>query len=176
MDSGRLAVPKGEAELTVAAGQIHLSNAKLQGQSGAELLLDGVLDLNSQAVDARLTLSGQPAGNALIPARPELAVTVKGPMAAPERKLDASSLIGWLTLRATEQQTRRLELLEANRRPDVLGEAIHPPPPFVRIVPQGTVLEINNHASAGAASALGTNAFDRLRPENPAAAVAAPPS
>ena len=176
MDSGRLAVPKGEAELTVAAGQIHLSNAKLQGQSGAELLLDGVLDLNSQAVDARLTLSGQPAGNALIPARPELAVTVKGPMAAPERKLDASSLIGWLTLRATEQQTRRLELLEANRRPDVLGEAIHPPPPFVRIVPQGTVLEINNHASAGAASALGTNALDRLRPENPAAAVAAPPS
>ena len=52
MDNGRLAVPKGEAELTVAAGQIHLSNAKLQGQSGAGLSLDGVLDLDSQAVDA----------------------------------------------------------------------------------------------------------------------------
>ena len=35
MDNGRLMVPKGEAEVTIAAGQIHLSNAKLQAQGGA---------------------------------------------------------------------------------------------------------------------------------------------
>jgi AsmA family/AsmA-like C-terminal region len=176
MDNGRLVVPKAEAEVTIAAGQMRLSNAKLQAQSGAELLLDGVLDLNNAAVDARVTLSGQPAGNALIPTRPELAVAVKGPLTAPERKLDMSSLIGWLTLRATEQQTRRLESLEANRRPDVLGDAIRPPLPSVRIIPQGTPLEINNHANAAAAPAFGTNAFDRLRSEVPAAATAAPPA
>ena len=175
MDNGRLMVPKGEAEVTIAAGQIHLSNAKLQAQGGAELLLDGALDLNTEVVDAQLTLSRQPEANALIPARPELAITVKGPLATPEKKIDVSALVGWLTLRATEQQTRRLESLEANRRPDVIADAARPPPPSTRIIPQGTVLEINNHANAAASPILGTNAYDRLRPELPAPA-AAPPS
>ena len=175
MDNGRLMVPKGEAEVTIAAGQIHLSNAKLQAQGGAELLLDGALDLNTEVVDAQLTLSRQPEANALIPARPELAITVKGPLATPEKKIDVSALVGWLTLRATEQQTRRLESLEANRRPDVIADAARPPPPSTRIIPQGTVLEINNHANAAASPTLGTNAYDRLRPELPAPA-AAPPS
>ena len=175
MDNGRLMVPKAEAEVTIAAGQIHLSNAKLQAQGGAELLLDGALDLNAEVVDAQLTLSRQPEANALIPARPELAITVKGPLATPEKKIDVSALVGWLTLRATEQQTRRLELLEANRRPEVIADAARPPPPSMRIIPQGTVLEINNHANAAASPTLGTNAYDRLRPELPAPA-AAPPS
>ena len=175
MDNGRLMVPKAEAEVTITAGQIHLSNAKLQAQGGAELLLDGALDLNAEIVDAQLTLSRQPEANALIPARPELAVTVKGPLATPEKKIDVSALVGWLTLRATEQQTRRLELLEANRRPEVIADAARPPPPSMRIIPQGTVLEINNHANAAASPILGTNAYDRLRPELPAPA-AAPPS
>ena len=130
MDNGRLMVPKGEAEVTIAAGQIHLSNAKLQAQGGAELLLDGALDLNTEVVDAQLTLSRQPEANALIPARPELAITVKGPLATPEKKIDVSALVGWLTLRATEQQTRRLESLEANRRPDVIADAAAPAAAF----------------------------------------------
>jgi hypothetical protein len=176
MDNGRLAVPKGEAELTTAAGQIHLNNAKLQAQGGAELLVDGVLDLNTDVVDAQLTLSRQPEANALIPARPELGIIVKGPLATPEKKIDVSALVGWLTLRATEQQTRRLESLEANRRPDVIADAGRPPPPSVRIIPQGTLLEINNHANAAASPVLGTNAYDRLRPEPGAPAVVAPPS
>jgi uncharacterized protein involved in outer membrane biogenesis len=183
MDSGRLAVPKGEAEVTIAAGQIHLSNAKLQAQGGAELLLNGVLDLNTEVVDAQLTLSRQPEANALISARPELAMTVKGPLATPEKRLDVSALVGWLTLRAAEQQTRRVESLEANRRPDVISDAARPPPPSIRIIPQGTVMEINNHANAAASPVLGTNGYDRLRPEllspaavPPASAAAKPPA
>ena len=123
-----------------------------------------------------MTLSGQPPANALIRARPELSVSVKGPLAAPERKLDVSTLVGWLTLRATEQQTRRLESLEANRRADVLGEFARPAPPSLRFVPRGTALEINNHANAAAAPPSGTNGLDRLRSEIPTAAAAVSPS
>jgi hypothetical protein len=150
----------------------------LQAQGGAQLSLDGVLDLNNAAIDAQMTLSGQPAASALIRARPEFSVSVKGPLAAPERKLDVSALVGWLTLRATEQQTRRLESLEANRRADVLGDFARPAPPSLRFVPRGTALEINNHANAAAAPPSGTNGLDRLRSEIPAAAAAAaaPPS
>ncbi len=170
MDNSRLAVPKAEAELTIAAGQMRLTNALLHAPGGAELSLDGILDLNNEEIDARMTLSGQPAANALIPARPEFAISVQGPLTTPERRLDVSALVGWLTLRATEQQTRRLELVEANRRADVLGPVVRPLPAFIRFIPQGTVLEITNHANGPAGPAPGANGLDRLRPEVPATA------
>jgi large subunit ribosomal protein L24 len=175
MDSGKLAVPKGDAEVTIAGGQIRLTNATVAAQGGAELLLDGVLDLNNATIDAKMTLSGQPAANALIPLRPELSVSVRGPLTAPERRLDVAALIGWLTMRATEQQTRRLESLEANRRADVLGDFVRPPPPSLRFVPRGTALEINNHTAAAASLPPGTNGLDRLRADIPNAAIASPP-
>ena len=166
MDKGRLAVPRADTEVTIASGQVHVANATLQGQSGAELSLEGILDLNNSLIDAHLTLAGQPPANALLNTRPELAVTVKGPLAAPSRRIDVSTLVAWLTLRATEQQTRRLESIEANRREDALSRPLRPPPPFIRFVPQGTALETANHASALTPS-LDLRAIDRLRPEIP---------
>ena len=121
MDRGRLAVLKGSADLTMAGEQIRVANATLQLQDGAELLLSGSLDFGKGAVDARMTLAGRPAANPLAGAKPEYSVTLKGPLAAPERTVDVSSLLGWLTLRSTELQTRRLQSLEANGRPDVSG-------------------------------------------------------
>ena len=174
MDVGKLAVTKADAEVTIAAGQVRLANATLPTQDGALLSLEGVLDLNNAAVDARMTMSGQPAVNALIRSRPELSVSIRGPLAAPERKLDVSALVGWLTLRAAEQQTRRLESLEANRRLDVLGDFARPVPPSLRFVPRGTALEIGNRAIAAAGSSA--SGFDRLRFDAPAPAAATGPS
>ena len=170
MESGRLTVPNSDAEVTIAGGQIRLAKMTLPAQSGAELSLDGLLDLNGAAIDAHMTLSGQPAANALISTRPELALTVKGPLAAPETKLDISALVGWLTLRATELQTRRLESIEANRREEVLGPVVRPASPSVRYIPAGTTLETTIQANASAAPASGTRGLDRLRPEAPPAA------
>ena len=167
MESGRLAVPNGEAEVTIADGQIRLAKMTLPAQSGAEFSLDGVLDLNSAAIDAHMTLSGQPAANALISTRPELALTLKGPLAAPETKLDISALVGWLTLRATELQTRRLESVEANRREDVLGPVVRPVSPSVRYIPAGTTLETAIQANASTGPASNTRGLDRLLPEAP---------
>ena len=167
MESGRLAVPNGEAEVTIADGQIRLAKTTLSAQGGAELSLDGVLDLNSTAIDAHMTLSAQPAANALISTRPELALTVKGPLAAPETKLDISALVGWLTLRATELQTRRLESIEANRREEVLGPVVRPVSPSVRYIPAGTTLETAIQANASTGPASNTRGLDRLLPEAP---------
>ena len=167
MESGRLAVPNGEAEVTIADGQIRLAKTTLSAQGGAEFSLDGVLDLNSTAIDAHMTLSAQPAANALISTRPELALTVKGPLAAPETKLDISALVGWLTLRATELQTRRLESIEANRREEVLGPVVRPVSPSVRYIPAGTTLETAIQANASTGPASNTRGLDRLRPEAP---------
>jgi large subunit ribosomal protein L24 len=166
MDRGRLAVLKGSADLTMGGEQIRVSNATLQLQDGAELLLSGSLDFGKGAVDARMTLAGRPAANPLAGAKPELSVTLKGPLAAPERTVDVSSLLGWLTLRSTELQTRRLQSLEANGRPDVSGAAVvRPGSPAVRFLPLGTVLE--SGASANTPAPRGVGTAERLQPTPP---------
>jgi large subunit ribosomal protein L24 len=166
MDRGRLAVLKGSADLTMGGEQIRVSNATLQLQDGAELLLSGSLDFGKGAVDARMTLAGRPAANPLAGAKPELSVTLKGPLAAPERTVDVSSLLGWLTLRSTELQTRRLQSLEANGRPDVSsGPVVRPGSPAVRFLPLGTVLE--SGASANTPAPRGVGTAERLQPTPP---------
>ena len=169
MEKGRLIVAQGDADVTIAAGRIRLANATLRAQGGAALSLDGALDLDTAAIDASMTLVGPPAANALIPARPELAVSVKGPLAAPERRLDLSALVGWLTMRATEQQTRRLESIEANQRSEIAGHVVRPASPSIRFVPQGTALESAGLANPVEESAPGARQFDRLRSAAPAA-------
>jgi large subunit ribosomal protein L24 len=165
MEKGRLAVPQGAADVTVTAGQFRLANVNLQAQGGGHLGLAGVFNLNTGAVDARLTLSRPPAANALISAPPELAVTVTGPFAAQKRTLDVTELVNWLTLRAAEFQTRRLESIEANRRSDVLGAALRPPSPPIRFISPGTAAE--SASSTGDGTLPGSRGFERLRPEPP---------
>jgi len=73
------------------------------------LSIAGTLDLTDGSVDARLILSGsaEAAG-----ARPNIFVALKGPLTAPARSVDVSALTGWLTLRAVENQTKRLRAIE----------------------------------------------------------------
>jgi len=169
--NGRLAVPQGDAAMTITGGKVSVANVTLQAQDGTALALAGVLDLSTGAVDARMTLTGQPPADALIRMRPELAVGLKGPLAAPKRTLDISALTNWLTLRAAELQTRRLESIEANGRKEVIGPAIRAEFPVVRIAPSGTVIESAIPASVPALQTPGARGFDRLQPELPAAAV-----
>jgi uncharacterized protein involved in outer membrane biogenesis len=163
MANGRLAVPQGNAAVTLTSGQVNLTYMTLQAQGGAELSLDGVIDLSHAAIDVRMTLSGRPLANALIRMRPELAVTVKGPLTAPQRTLDISALVSWLTLRVAELQTRRLESIEANRRDGAVGPVIRPDSPAVRIVPPGTVVESAIPPNLPPAPVAGARGVERLQ-------------
>ena len=95
--SGHLAAPQGDAAMTITDGKVSVANVTVPAQDGAALSLSGALDLNTGAVDARMTLTAPPPAHALIRMRPELAVTLKGPLAAPARSLDVSALTGWLS-------------------------------------------------------------------------------
>jgi hypothetical protein len=142
----------------------------LPAQDGAALALAGALDLNSGAIDARMTLTAPPPAHALIRMRPELAVVLKGPLAAPARSLDVSALTGWLALRAAELQSRRLESIEANGRQDVIGRAVRPDFPVARTVPSGGIVEFAMLASASAPPP-GARGLDLLQTAAPAAGV-----
>jgi AsmA-like C-terminal region/AsmA family len=167
LGSGRLVVPQGEAAATITSGKINVANVTLRAQDGSALALAGALDLGTGAIDARLTLSAEPPPHALIRARPELAIALNGPLAAPARSLDISALTGWLALRAAELQTRRLESLEANGRREVIGRAIRPDFAAVRTAPRGTLVEYEFQASA---PVQGKPRLDLLQPQLPSAA------
>ena len=171
MDGGRLLVPQADADITMAGGQITIAKATLRAQGGATLSLSGMLDLKAEAIDANLKLTQPPPATGLILLPTELTVAVKGPLAAPERTLDLSALMGWLTLRTTEQQTRRLESIEANRRNDDVGSITRPVSPAIRFIPAGVALETTNRPDATGVS--GPRTFDRMRPE---ASAESPPS
>jgi large subunit ribosomal protein L24 len=165
--SGRLVVPQGDAAMTVTDGKVSVANVTLPAQDDAALALSGALDLNSGAVDARMTLTAPPPAHAMIRMRPELALLLKGPLTAPVRSLDVSALTGWLALRAAELQSRRLESIEANGRQDVIGRAVRPDFPVVRTAPAGGSVEFAILASTSPPP--GARGLDLLQTEAPAA-------
>jgi large subunit ribosomal protein L24 len=87
---------------------LRLSNVSAETKD-ATLSVSGALDLTDGSLDARLVLSGsaEAAG-----ARPAIFMALKGPLNAPSRSIDVSALTGWLTLRAVENQTKRLRAIE----------------------------------------------------------------
>ena len=63
-------------------------------------------------------------------------MSLKGPVNAPARNVDVSALTGWLTLRAVENEARRLKAAQdaqAKAAPPPLSGA--PPPPPTRAPP-----------------------------------------
>ncbi|HEY5067413.1 MAG TPA: AsmA family protein [Xanthobacteraceae bacterium] len=173
---GHLIVPQGEGALSIASGVITLKRMTLQAQSGAELALADAIDLNSATSSAQLTLSQPPPAAALIDMPPELSISVTGPLAAPLRTLDLSVLNSWLSLSAAELQTRRIDMIEANRQqgPDALA----PPAiaPDVHTLSPGTVLESELPPKLRAAPVPGARGLERLRfpPAPPPATPTAP--
>ena len=162
IEGGRVFIPQADADITMAGGQATIANVAMRAKDGATLSLAGTLDLKAEAINATLRLTQPPAANALIPLPPELTIAVNGPLAAPERTLDLSALMSWLALRETEQQTRRLESIEANRHEEIFKSVVRPASPAIRFIPAGVALETTNRTDG---AATGARTFDRLRPD-----------
>ena len=109
--SGVLAVPLAEGEISIDAGQARLSNTTVHAQR-ADLAVSGGINLAAGALDARLTLLGAGGAGAPANSRPEVLIALKGPVDAPKRSIDVAALASWLALRAVEQQSKRLDVLE----------------------------------------------------------------
>ncbi|MFN3657114.1 MAG: AsmA-like C-terminal region-containing protein [Pseudolabrys sp.] len=106
--SGQLTIKRGEGVLAFNAGQVRLANVIAESRD-ADLALSGTLDLIDGSLDGRMVLSGKSeAANT----HPDIHMALKGPFAAPVRSIDVSALTGWLTLRAVENQTRKLKAAE----------------------------------------------------------------
>lgn len=109
--SGVLTFALAEGALAIDAGQARLSSTTVRAR-GADLAVSGSVNLADGAIDARLTLLGAAGTGTLANTRPEIAITLKGPSDNPKRNIDVAPLATWLALRAVEQQSKKLDLLE----------------------------------------------------------------
>jgi AsmA-like C-terminal region len=112
--TGGLAIPIAEGTIRVNSGQARLSDAAVRAQ-GAELAVSGNVDLAQGDLDARLTLSG--AAGATAGHAPDVVIALKGPLETPKRTIDVAAFSNWLALRAVEQQSRKLDVLEGRAPP-----------------------------------------------------------
>jgi hypothetical protein len=115
LDAGRLRLPFAAAPITIADGRAQLTDLAAPAQS-ADVAASVTLALVDNQVDVRVTMTGPQRNNALAGERPSLAVAVKGPLTAARRTADVTSLVGWLTSRAVEQETKRLNDAERERK------------------------------------------------------------
>ena len=106
---GQLSLKRAEAAARVTGGQLRISDVTAESKDAA-LSIAGIVDLTDGSINTRLVLSGsaEAAG-----AHPNIFVALQGPISAPARTIDVSALTGWLTLRAVENQTKRLRAIES---------------------------------------------------------------
>ena len=109
--SGGLIVTLAEGAIAIDAGQARLSNPVVRAQRG-DLAVSGSVNLAEAAIDARLTLFGSGGAGAPADTRPEIGIALKGPIDTPKRTIDVAALTSWLALRAVEQQSKKLDVLE----------------------------------------------------------------
>ena len=107
-----LPITLAEGAITITAGQARLNNTIVRTPA-ADLTAGGSFNLgrcgNRCAGRARRFTEGK---GGVAKARPELVITLKGPLAAPKRTIDVAALSSWLALRSVEQQSKKLDVLE----------------------------------------------------------------
>ena len=114
LSSGVLTVARADGEFTLVGGQARAVNVKVNAQ-GADLGVSGSALLADDTIDARLTLSAPERPDAPGGTRPEVTITLKGATDAPKRAVDVTAFFNWLALRAVDQQSKRIDALEAAR-------------------------------------------------------------
>ena len=136
--AGGLAIPLADGMIKVSSGQARLSPTSVQAQ-GADLAVSGSVDMAQAAIDARLSMTG-PAGAGSAP-RPEVMISFKGPVDAPKRSIDVAVLASWLALRAVEQQSKKLDVLEGREPPTSAIEAPAATEPVAPVEPRAVGIE-----------------------------------
>jgi large subunit ribosomal protein L24 len=107
---GALGIRRAESGISIEGGQARLLSNPVLATPNVDLAVNAHINLAEGVLDTRLTLSAMPGA----PAKtwPEVVVTLKGPLDSPRRTIDVSAFTSWLALRAVEQQSKKLDVLE----------------------------------------------------------------
>ncbi len=109
LDSGSLTFESMEGAFSISSGVLRASNIRIDTRT-LESFASATIDLPILGLDSEWTLrtdADDEAGRTR-----EVGVVFAGPIAAPSRQIDVNPLLGYLTVRAFEQEVERLEALQ----------------------------------------------------------------
>jgi hypothetical protein len=112
LGKGPLAIAFAQGEIAATAGQIRLTNTAIRTKD-SELGVHGNIDLARGTINAQLSLTGAGGSGAPAGTRPEIKLLLRGPIAAPQRRLDVVAFTNWLALRAIEEKDKRINALQS---------------------------------------------------------------
>ncbi|MCC2112951.1 MAG: AsmA family protein, partial [Hyphomicrobiales bacterium] len=114
LDAGALEVARAEGEVSIAGGVVRARNISTKVAS-ATTLGGASVDLNTMTLESDWTLEVDPGEEERVSgATPQVGLTFRGPLTTPQRRIDVAPLTGYLTVRAFEQEVRRIEALQAD--------------------------------------------------------------
>jgi hypothetical protein len=113
LDAGTLLFDRAGGSFSVSSGIVRVSSISVDAPS-ASVLGGATIDLNDMTLRSDWSLKVDPGPERVTGAEPEVGLVFEGPITGPERSLDATPLVGFLTLRAFEQEVERIENLQAD--------------------------------------------------------------
>jgi large subunit ribosomal protein L24 len=108
LTTGGVTLKQADGTLAINNGQVRIEGMKAASEN-ADVSLSGALDLTTGIMDSHLVLSGRDSVGGV---RPDIYMALGGPLADPQRSVDVSALTGWLTLRAVDNQAKKVKALE----------------------------------------------------------------
>jgi uncharacterized protein involved in outer membrane biogenesis len=112
LDAGRLPFEVLEANASIAGGVVRIGNARVDN-AAATLFGNAQVDLEKLALQSDFSLKVDPGEDAVTGAEAQVGLVFVGPLAEPQRSIDIAPFTAFLTLRAFEQEVRRVEELQA---------------------------------------------------------------
>jgi AsmA-like protein len=114
LDAGKLKIASLATPIVIADGRAQLTGVQASAQN-ADISGLVSLALADWQLNARITMTA-PRKNAPGAERPVMTVTTRGPLSAARRSVDVAGLINWSTMRAIDQEAKRLDEAERERR------------------------------------------------------------
>jgi len=110
LDAGSLAFESIEGAFSISSGVLRANNVRIRSEALSSFA-SATIDLGELAIDSEWTLRLEAdGGDSRVR---EVGVVFAGPLAHPQRLIDVNPLLGYLTVRAFEQEVERLEALQA---------------------------------------------------------------
>lgn len=127
LSAGPLPIASAQIPFNVRDGRLRVGATTLDGE-GAKAIVSGGYDIAADQVDIRASLASTSVGS--VNNRPEIQIFAVGPPGAINRTLDVTALSSWLSVRAIDRETRRLDSIEQRMAPSppLAPQAATPPP------------------------------------------------
>jgi uncharacterized protein involved in outer membrane biogenesis len=114
LDAGKLKIASLTTPIVIADGRAQLTGVQASARN-ADISGLVSLALADWQLNARIMMTAPPRKNAPGAERPVMTVTTRGPLSAARRSVDVASLINWSTMRAIDQEAKRLDDAERER-------------------------------------------------------------